>query len=115
MMKSRTAMDPPDDVQPGRCALITGHVVLECPAIASRCGDGGLKRRVPMASAHEAAGWPPGQVSLAPSTRACLGPDLGENNPCRLMQGFREACSGEFLTPCRHVAKNAVSWKPIPA
>jgi hypothetical protein len=28
------------------------------------------------------------------------------------MHGIRGACSGKFLTPCRHAARNAVSWMP---
>jgi hypothetical protein len=32
------------------------------------------------ASTNETAGWPSGQVSLAPSTKACFGPDLRVRN-----------------------------------
>ena len=35
-------------------------------------------------------------------------------NPRRLTHGFRRACNGEFLTPCRHDARIAVSGVPNP-
>ena len=51
------------------------------------------------ASTKETAGWPTGQVSLAQSTKARLGPDLRVIQKTRPPKhGFHDACSGDLLT-----------------
>ena len=87
--------------------LIRAQAVPECPVLASCRADEGFKMQVLLVSPHEPAGWPPGQVSLAPPAMACLGPDLG-------VKRIQDACSGECLTPCGHAARNAGCWVPMP-